>query len=167
MLVNKDSLPESQLMISIMMTSSDITSYMTDEMITQYVHTDQFDKDDLKAEYEKMRAGMRKRSELTGPDAEYNPWKGMKYALDRVFFIESKLGKYLVYQLSSQGTKEVIGGSVYSVRKYEDGRWVMGGTKDEMIDKFKQSLTLKIPNEFKKLQEQSAVATLPLEDLLE
>jgi hypothetical protein len=43
----------------------------------------------------------------------------------------------------------------------------MGGTKDEMIDKFKQSLTLKIPNEFKKLQEQSAVATLPLEDLLE
>jgi hypothetical protein len=77
------------------------------------------------------------------------------------------LGKYLVYQLSSQGTKEVIGGSVYSVRKYEDGRWVMGGTKDEMIDKFKQSLTLKIPNEFKKLQEQSAVATLPLEDLLE
>jgi len=167
MLVNKDSLPESQLMISIMMTSSDITSYMTDDMINQYVYTDQFDKDDLKAEYEKMRAGMRKRSELTGPDAEDNPWKGMKYALDRVFVIESKLGKYLVYQLSSQGTKEVIGGSVYSVRKYEDGRWVMGGTKDEMIDKFKQSLTLKIPNEFKKLQEQSAVATLPLEDLLE
>jgi hypothetical protein len=74
MLVNKDSLPKSQLMISIMLTSSDITSYMTDEMIAQNVKTGRFDEAELKAEYEKMRAGMKKRSELTGPDAEDNPW---------------------------------------------------------------------------------------------
>ncbi|MCE2961060.1 MAG: hypothetical protein ACK46A_12535 [Akkermansiaceae bacterium] len=165
MLVNKDSLPKSQLMISIMLTNSDITSYMTDEMISQNVKTDRFDKADLKAEYEKMRAGMKKRSELTGPDAEDSPWKGMKYALDQVFIIESKLGKYLVYQLSPQGTKEV-NGRVYSIRKHEDGRWLMSGTKDETIDKFKQSLTSMIPKEFEKLQKESAVATLPLEELL-
>jgi hypothetical protein len=89
----------------------------------------------------------------------------MKYALDQVFIIESKLGKYLVYQLSPQGAKEV-NGRVFSIRKHEDGRWVMGGTKDETIDKFKQSLTSMIPKEFDKLQVESAVATLSLEDLL-
>jgi hypothetical protein len=167
MLVNKDSLPKSQLMISIMLTTSDITSYMTDEEIAQNVKTDRFDKDELKAEYERMRAGMKKRSELTGPDAEDNPWKGMIYALDHVFIIESKLGKYLVYQLSPQGTKEVNGhGHVYSIRKHEDGMWVMGGNKDETIDKFKQSLTSMIPKKFEKLQKESAVAALPFEDLL-
>jgi hypothetical protein len=148
-----------------MLANSDITSYMTDEEIAQHVKTDRFDKDELKAEYERMRAGMKKRSELTGPDAEDNPWKGMKYSLDQVFIIESKLGKYLVYQLSVQGTKEV-NGRLYSIRKHEDGRWAMGATKDETIDKFKQSLTSMIPKEFEKLQEESAVATLPLEDLL-
>ncbi len=165
MLVNKDSLPKSQLMISIMLTSSDITSYMTDEMISQNVKTDRFDKADLKAEYEKMRAGMKKRSELTGPDAEDNPWKGMKYALDQVFIIESKLGKYLVYQLSPQGTKEA-NGHVSSIRKYEDGRWVMSGTKDETIDKFKQSLTLMITKEFEKLRETSAISPASMDELL-
>lgn len=165
MLVNKDALPKSQLMISIMLDSSDITSYMTDEEIDKNVKTDLFDPADMKVKYEQMRAGMKKRSELTGPDAEDNPWKGMKYALDQVFIIESKLGKYLVYQLSPQGTKEA-NGHLYGIRKHEDGRWVMGGTKDETIEKFKQSLTSMIPKEFEKLQKESAVATLPLEDLL-
>lgn len=165
MLVNKDSLPKSQLMISIMLDNSDITSYMTDEEIGRNIKTDRFNPDNMKVKYEQLRASMKKRSELTGQDAEDNPWKGMKYRLDHVFIIESKLGKYLVYELSPQGAKEVNGG-VYSIRKYEDGRWVMSGTKDETIDKFKQSLTLMIPKEFEKLQVQSVVATLPLEDLL-
>jgi hypothetical protein len=67
--------------------------------------------------------------------------------------------------LSPQGTKKV-NGRLSSIRKHEDGRWVMGATKDETIDKFKQSLTSMIPKEFEKLQEESAVAVLPLEDLL-
>jgi hypothetical protein len=44
--------------------------------------------------------------------------------------------------------------------------WVMGGNKDETIDKFKQSLTSMIPKKFEKLQKESAVAALPFEDLL-
>ena len=164
-LVNKDSLPKSQLMISIMLTNTDITSYMTDEEIGQYLKTDQVDPSEIKTNFEKFRAGMKKRSELTGPDAEDNPWKGMKYELDQVFIIESKFGNFLVYQLSPRGTKEV-NGKFFSILTNVEGRWMMKGTKEEPLSTFKQSLTSMIPKEFEKLQKESTVTTSPLEDLL-
>ena len=164
-LVNKDSLPKSQLMISIMLTNTDITSYMTDEEIGQYLKTDQVDPSEIKNKFENLRAGMKKRSELTGPDAEDNPWKGMKYELDQVFIVDSKFGNFLVYQLSPRGTKEV-NGKLFSILTKVDGRWITKGTKDETLSTFKQSLTSTIPKEFEKLHRDSTVTTSPLEDLL-
>jgi hypothetical protein len=164
-LVNKDTLPKSQMIQSIMLTKSDISSYMNDEELSKFIESELLKEDSKKEDLEEFRASMKKMYALTGPNAEENPWKGMKYSLDQVFIIESKLGKYLGYQLSPQGTKEA-NGHVYSIRNHKDDRWVMGETKDETIDKFEQSLTLMIPKEFEKLQKESGVAALPLEDLL-
>ncbi len=164
-MVNKDALPKSQMIKSIMLTKSDISTYMNDDELSKFIKSELLKEDAGKEKLEEFRASMKKMYALTGPNAEENPWKGMKYAIDQVFIIESKLGKYLVYQLSPQGTNEA-NGHLYSIRKHEDGRWVMSGTKDETIDKFKQSLTSMIPEKFEKLQKKSAVAALRLEDLL-
>ena len=164
-MVKKDSLPKSQLITSIMLTNSDISSHMSDEDLSRYMRTDLIAEETKKAEFEKFRAGMKKMYALTGPDAEENPWKGMKQVVDQIFIVESETGKFLVYQMSTAGAKEIKGKS-FGSRKSVDGTWLIGDGKNSKDQKFKMSLMELVPKEFAKLRESSAIASLPLEDLL-
>lgn len=164
-MVKKDSLPKSQLITSIMLTNSDISSHMSDEDLSQYMGTASSVEEAKKAEFEKFRAGMKKMYALTGPDAEENPWKGMKHVIDQIFIVESETGKFLIYQMSTAGAKEIKGKS-FGSRKNVDGKWVIGDGKSSKDQKFKMSLMELVPKEFAKLRESSSIASLPLEDLL-
>ncbi len=164
-MVKKDSLPKSQLITSIMLTNSDISSHMSDEDLSKYMGTASIVEEAKKAEFEEFRAGMKKMYALTGPDAEENPWKGMKHVIDQIFIVESETGKFLVYQMSTEGVKEIKGKS-FGTRKSVDGKWVIGDGKNSKDQKFKMLFMQLVPKEFEKLRESSSIATLPLEDLL-
>jgi len=164
-MVKKDSLPKSQLITSIMLTNSDISSHMSDEDLSKYMETASIVEEAKKAEFEEFRAGMKKMYALTGPDAEENPWKGMKHVIDQIFIVESETGKFLIYQMSTEGAKE-IKGKRFGSRKYVDGKWLIGDGKSSKDQKFKMSLMELVPKEFTKLRESAPIASLPLEDLL-
>ena len=159
-LVDKDSLPKSQIIIAIMLSHSDISSYMSDEEIFEFSGA-KYDK----KEAQNYRDRMKKMYELTGSSAADNPWKGVKYVVDQAFVIESGKGKFLVYQLSTLGVKN-IGGKLTSSLKNVAGIWTVGGGKDEEGQKFQRSLLELVPAEFAKLHKLSSIELLPFEDLL-
>ena len=159
-MVAKDFHPKSQLLLAIMIGNSDIGYYLSDEEI--------FETMGLKVDKEKAqeyRESVKKMYEVSGPNAEENPWKGMKYVLDQAFVVESEKGKFLVHQLSTQGGKR-ISGKVYGSVKQVNGKWSIGGEKSEAGKKFQYSMVKLVPHEFTKLHEASSVEPLPLEDLL-
>jgi hypothetical protein len=159
-LVDKDSLPKSPIVVAIMLTHSDISSYMSDEEIVEFTGA-RFDK---KAA-EQHRSRMKKMYEMTGPTAADNPWKGVKYSIQQAFEVESEKGKFLVYQLISQGGKDV-GGAVTSSLRNVAGKWSIGADESEGIEDFRLSLLKLVPAEFAKLHQASQIEALPFEDLL-
>ena len=159
-MVNKDSLPKSQVMIAIMLTKSDISSYMSDEEISKVTGA-KLDKEQA----QKLRSSMKKMYELTGPSVAENPWKGMKHVVDQAFTVESERGKFLVYQLSTQGAKEITGKTTGSIKNVS-GTWTIGGEKGDDGQDFKKSMLELVPAEFDKLNGASSIQLVPLEDLL-
>ena len=159
-LVDKDSLPKSQIIIAIMLSKSDISSCMSDEEIFKFTGA-KIDKEQAP----KHRSMMKKMSETTGPTAADNPWKGMKYVVDQAFIVESEKRKFLVYQLSTQGAKDISGTLSGSIKNVA-GTWMIGGEKGDEGQKFQGSMVKLVPAEFAKLHEASSVETLPFEDLL-
>lgn len=164
-IVNKDALPKSQMIKSIMLTNSDITSHLSDEDLAKYMKSVLVDENEKQAERDKIRNGMKKMYAETAADAEDNPRRGMKFGITQVFIVESDLGKYLVYQIAVSGGKD-MSGRLTGSRIFSDGLWLMGGDKDAKTKDFKLSMLENIPKEFDRLQKESAVVALPLEDLL-
>ncbi len=159
-LVDKDSLPKSQLILAIMLTKSDISSYMSDEELIKFTNS-RYDKEAA----DQHRSRMKKMYELTGPNAADNPWKGMKYVVDQAFIVESEKGKFLVYQLSTQGVKDMNGKLSGSIKNVA-GTWMIGGEKGDEGQKFQGSMVQLVPAEFAKLHQVSSIEPLPFEDLL-
>lgn len=159
-MVDKDFRPKSQLIRAIMLTHSDISSYMSDEELSEFRGA-KVDEE----EAQKHRATMKKMYESTGPSAADNPWKGMKYVVDQAFVVESEKGKFLVYQLATQGGKGITGKLTSSLKNVA-GKWLIGGEKGDAGKKFQKSILELVPAEFVKLHEASSVAPLPLEVLL-
>jgi hypothetical protein len=159
-LVNKGSLPKSQIIIAIMLSNSDISSYMSDEEISEFIGV-KLDKEIA----EQHRSKMKKMYELTGSAASDNPWKGMKDMLENGFVVESEKGKFFVYQLSTLGIKNTSGKSYGSIKNVA-GTWMIGGEKDEDGQKLQKSMLHIVPAEFAKLHQASSIEALPLEDLL-
>ena len=159
-LVDSDSLPDSRLLLAVMLQKSDITSYLSDERISE-LHEIALDASIIR----KMRASTKRRFELTGPNAEANPWKGMKYVLDLALVVESEKGRYLVHQCSTQGG-EVANGTLHGILKEVNGKWVVGNALEANDKKFKIGLMQLVPKELAKLQETGSIGSLPLEDLL-
>lgn len=159
-LVNKDSLPKSQIITAIMLSKSDISSYMGDEELSKFTG--------VKLEKEagvQHRTNMKKMYEPTGPTAADNPWKGMKYVFDQAFVVDSLNGKLLVYQLSTEGAKDISGKLSGSIKNIA-GRWMVGGEKGDDWQKFQRSMLELVPAEFAKLHQAAQIEALPLEDLL-
>jgi hypothetical protein len=159
-LVNKDSIPKSQIIIAIMLDNSDISSYMSDEELFKFTGA-RLDKEAI----ERDRSRMKKMYEVTGPNAADNPWKGMKYLLEDGFVVESEKGKFLVYQLSTLGMKDNSGKLSGSIKNVA-GTWMVGGIKGEEGQKFQGSMVKLVRAEFAKLQQASSIEALPFEDLL-
>lgn len=159
-MVDKDFLPRSQLIVAIMLTHSDLSSYMSDEEFFGFARATV---DPEKAN--KHRSLMKERYEMTGPSAADNPWKGMKYVLDEAFVVDSEHGRFLVYRLSTQGGKGIEGKLTSSVKNV-DGRWSIGGTEGDPGQKFQRSMLELVPVEFAKLREAASIEPLPLEGLL-
>lgn len=159
-LVDKDSLPKSQIVIAIMLTHSDISSYMSDEELFKFSGA-KLDKEVA----EQHRSMMKKMYDLTGPAAADNPWKGMKYVLDQAFVVDSEKGEFLVYQLSTQGGKDISGKLSGSIKNVA-GTWMIGGEKGDVGQKFQLAMVKHVPAEFAKLSEKSSIEPLLLEDLL-
>lgn len=159
-LVDKDSLPKSQIIIAIMLSKSDISSYMSDEEIFKFTGA-KLDKEAA----EQHRSRMKKMYEPTGPTAADNPWKGMKYVLDQALIVESEKRKFLVYQLSTQGAKDISGTLSGSIKNVA-GTWMIGGEKGDEGQKFQGSMLKLVPAEFDKLHQASSIEALPFEDLL-
>ena len=159
-LVDKDFRPKSKLLLAIMLTHSDISSYMSDEEIFSFVRAKP-DKDLAQTH----RSMMKTMFELTGPSAADNPWKGMKYVVDQGLVVESEKGKFLVYKLSTQGGKDINGKLVASLKNV-DGKWMIGGEDSEAGKKFQKSIMELVPAEFDKLRKSSSVEPLPFEVLL-
>jgi hypothetical protein len=159
-LVNKDSLPKSSIIIAIMLSKSDISSYMSDEELFKFTGT-KLDKEAA----DQHRSRMKKMYELTSANAAENPWKGMKYVLEDGFVVESEKGKFLVYQLSTQGVKDMNGKLSGSIKNVA-GTWMIGGEKGDEGQKFKRSMLELVPAEFAKLHQASSIEPLPFEDLL-
>ncbi len=155
-LVNKDSLPKSQIIIAIMLTNSDISSYMSDEELSKFTGA-KLDKEVA----DQHRSRMKKMYEMTGPTAADNPWKGMKYVLEGGFVVETEKGKFLVYQLSTLGMKDshMLSGSIKNVA----GKWMFGGEHGEDGQKFQGSMVMLVPAEFAKPHQASSIETLPLD----
>ena len=143
-----------------MLTNSDISSYMSDEEVSKFTGA-RLEKEVA----EQNRARMKKMYELTGPTAADNPWKGMKYVLVQAFVVESEKGKFLVYQLSTQGVKDMNGKLSGSIKNVA-GTWMIGGEKCDEGQKFQRSMLELVPAEFAKLHPASSIEPLPFEDLL-
>lgn len=156
-LVDKNSLPESEIIIAIMLTKSDLSSYMSDDEVSKFTET-KLEKDQI----EQHRIRMREVWGLTGPNAPESYWKEMKHEVGNGFIVDSEMGKFLVYQLSSKGKKGETTGLIIHV----DGRWVFHSEGDDKTQKFQRSMLLLVPDEFRKLQEGGSVEPLPFEDLL-
>lgn len=159
-LVEKDFRPKSQLILAIMLTHSDITTYMTDEEIFEIVGA-QVDKEKA----QKHRSAMKKMFEPTGPSAADNPWKGMKYVVDQAFVVESGNDKFLVYQLATQGGKD-LNGKLYGSVKNVAGKWTVGGEKTDAGKAFQKAIVELVPKEFAKLHEASTIEVLSMDVLL-
>jgi hypothetical protein len=159
-LINKESIPKSPLLIAIMLTHSDISSYMSDEELFKFTGA----KLDHEAA-EQQRSKMRKWVESTGPAAEDNPWKGMKYVIEQAFVVESEKGVFLIYQLSPQGGKDISGKLSGSIKNVA-GAWMIGGEKGDEGKNFQGSMVQLVPAEFAELSDKSPIEPLPLEDLL-
>lgn len=160
-MVDQDFRPKSQLILAIMLTKTDISSHMSNEELIKLTGS-RFDEEAV----ELHRSRMKKMAEMTGPAAADNPWKGMKYVVEQAFLVESERGRFLVYQLSTQGAKDVTGKLIGSIESV-DGRWVIGGEKDDVGEKFQRAMLQLVPEEFEKMRVESSLESLPLEDLLE
>lgn len=158
-LVAKDFRPKSQLILAILLTKSDISSHLSDEELIKF-SGGKFDKEAL----EQHRSRMKEMYALTGPAAADNPWKGMKYAVEQTFLVESERGKFLVYQLSTHGAKDISGKLSGSIKNI-DGTWIIGGEKSEEGQKFQGAMVQLVPQEFDKLNQTSSIESLPLDDL--
>jgi len=109
---------------------------------------------------EKMRAGSKKRSEMTKVSAPDNPWKRMTQTLDNAFVIESSKGKFLLYQTTAQLTgKDPSNGRAWGALKWVDGEWKLGKTELEP-----KSLT-PVSDEFSKLKADGKIHAAPLDSL--
>jgi hypothetical protein len=157
LIVDKDSLPQSELIIAIMLSHSDISSYMSDEEISVFFGP-KLGVDKI----QKFRAVMKEAVNFTFPSTDTKPWIGVKYSINQAFEVESEKGKFLVYQLISQGGKDV-GGAVTSSLRNVAGKWSIGA--DESED-FQLYLSKLVPAEFAKLHQASQIEALPFEDLL-
>lgn len=159
-IVDKDSLPKSELIIAIMLSKSDISSYMSDEEIFVF-----FEPKLGVDKIQKFRAAMKEAFNFTLPSTATKPWIGVKYSINQAFEVESEKGKFLVYQLMSQGGKDV-GGEVTSSLRNVAGKWSIGADEFEGIEDFRLSLLKLVPAEFAKLHQASQIETLPFKDLL-
>ena len=156
-LVTKESIPESPLLRAIMIGHSNLGVYLSYDDIAKLFGGKIADAENMPKEQEKMT----KMFEMTAPTAAENPWKGMKYALDYAYVIESDRGKFLLYQLSCPGGN--ITGKSYGQLREVAGRWVNGGASKS----FGPSAHLtNIPEEFAKQKESTGLQALPLEPLL-
>jgi hypothetical protein len=72
--VNKGSLPKSQIIMAIMLSHSDISSYLSDEELFKFTGAG-LDKELA----DQHRSRMKEMYEMTGPAAADNPWKGMNF----------------------------------------------------------------------------------------
>ncbi len=153
-MVDKDFRPKSQLVLAIMLTHSDISSYMSDEEIFALVRA----KPD-KELAQKHRSMMKTMFDATGTSAADNPWKG-KYVVDQALVVESEKGKFLVYQLTTQG------GKLTESLKNVAGKWLIGGEDGDAGRNFQKSILELVPAEFAKRHKASSVEPLPLEVLL-
>jgi hypothetical protein len=156
-LVDKNSLPKSDIIIAIMLTNSDISSHMSDDEVSKFTGT-KLEKDQI----EQHRVRMREVWGLTGPNAAESYWKGVNFEIGNGFIVDSEMGKFLVYELSAKGKKGATTGSIIHV----DGRWVFHREKDDKSQRFQSSMLQLVPAEFAKLHEASSVEALPFEDLL-
>lgn len=159
-IVAQDSLPASQLIVAIMLSNSDISSHMKDERISAFFEA-KLDVDRIK----KFRSAMKGAFNSPLSSTADNPWKGVKYSINQAFEVESEKGKFLVYQLMSQGEKNV-GGKVTSSLRNVAGKWFIGADESEEIEDFRLSLSKLVPAEFAKLHQASSIEALPFEDLL-
>jgi hypothetical protein len=164
-LVNKDSIPKSQLLRAIMLTKSDLSSLLSDEELFKYVKNDLIEEKAKKTFAEEFRASMKKRYELTASNAEENPWQGMKYMIDLVFTVDSGESKFLIYQLSTKGVKDV-GGKLFGTLNQVGDKWMIGGNKDEASQKFQISMMQKVPAEFDKKRAASKLEPSMMDELI-
>ena len=79
--------------------------------------------------------------------------------------IDSEKGRFLVYQLMSQGGKNV-GGEITSSLRNVAGKWSIGADETEGIENFRLSLLKLVPAEFAKRHQAAQIEALPFEDLL-
>lgn len=159
-MVKKESLPSSNLLRAVMLQKTDITSYLSDVQIAELYQSKL-----EPAQMAEMRARMKETYAVTGPQAEANPWKGMKYVWDFAYVIHSARGKYLVHQCSPQGG-EVGKGALYSIIKDLNGKWVIGSSQEANESDFKLKMMDVVPKEFKERQQAGAIRLFPLEKLL-
>jgi hypothetical protein len=159
LMVDKDFRPKSQLILAIMLSNSDISSYMSDEEISVF-----FEPKLSVDRVQKVRSAM-KAYNWTLPSTTTNPWKGVRYSISQAFEVDSEKGKFLVYQLMPQGGKDV-GGDLTSSLRNVAGKWSIGADKSEGVEDFRLSLSKLVPAEFAKLHQASQIEALPFEDLL-
>lgn len=159
-MVKKESVPTSNLLRAVMLQKTDITFYLSDEQIAELYQSKL-----EPAQMADMKARVKEIYAVTGPQAEANPWKGMKYVWDFAYVIHSARGKYLVHECSSQGG-EVAKGASYSIIKDLNGKWVIGSSKEANESDFKLKMMDLVPKESKKRQEAGSIRLLPLEKLL-
>jgi len=159
-LVDKDFRPKSQLIVAIMLSNSDISSYMSDEEISAF-----FEPKLGGDRVQKLRSAMKAAFNWTLPSTTTNPWKGVKYSISQAFGVDSEKGKFLVYQLTPQGGKNISGELTGNIKNVA-GKWSIGAEKNETTDSFRLSILKLVPAEFAKLNQASSIEALPFEDLL-
>ena len=159
-LVDKDFRPKSQLILAIMLSKSDVSSYMSDEEISVF-----FEPKLSVDRVQKLRSEMKAAFNWTLPSTNTNPWTGVKYSISQTFEVESEKGKFLVYQLTQQGGQNTNNQSTSSLKNVA-GKWSIGSEKSEAAENFRLSLAKLVPSEFEKLHEASSVEALPFEDVL-
>ncbi len=160
LIVDKDSLPKSQLIVAIMLSHSDISSYMSDEEISVF-----FEPKLGVDKIQKFRAAMKEAVNFTLPSTDTRPWIGVKYSINQAFEVESENGRFIVCQLTQQGGQNQNGQTTFSLRNVA-GKWSPGADESERIESFRLSLVKLVPAEFAKLRQSSAIEALPFENLL-
>lgn len=158
-LVDKDFRPKFRLIVAIMLPNSDISSYMSDEEISEF-----FEPKLSVDRVSNFRAAMKAAFNPTLPSVT-NPWKEVKYSISQAFEVESEKGKFLVYQLAPQGGKDISGELTSSIKNVA-GKWSIGAENCEAIESFRLSILKLVPAEFAKINQASSIEILPFEDLL-